>query len=55
MMAEELEQEEHQEPHATMDMSEHLRTWRLFVAMIKWHMLAFGVILLALLMFRAHG
>lgn len=52
---EQEEQAEHPEPHATMDMGEHLRTWRLFVAFFKWHIVGLGVLLLLLLMFRAHG
>jgi len=54
-MAEEHEQEELERPHASMDLGEHLRTWRLFIATIKWLLLAFGALLLGLLMFRAHG
>lgn len=48
--------EEHdEEPHATADMGEHLRTWRLFVSMLKWNLVALGVLMLALLAFRTHG
>lgn len=40
---------------ATMDMGEHLRTWRLFVSMAKWHVAGLAILLLFLLMFRTHG
>ena len=46
--------EHHQKP-APMDMAEHLRTWRMFVSMIKWNSLGIGVLMLILLAFRAHN
>lgn len=41
--------------HATMDLSEHRRTWRLFVAFFKWHLAGLFVLLVLLLAFRTHG
>jgi|GEM_PF-1451343 len=40
---------------ATQDMGEHLRTWRLFVSMAKWHLAGLAILLLFLLIFRTHG
>jgi hypothetical protein len=47
--------DKHEDQHATMDMSEHLRTWRMFVSMLKWNLLGVGVLMLLLLAFRAHN
>lgn len=44
--------DEHGENQATMDMSEHLRTWRLFVSFFKWHIIGLAVLMLFLLAFR---
>jgi hypothetical protein len=40
---------------AKLDMGEHLRTWRLFVSLIQWTVVAAAVLLLILLLFRTHG
>jgi hypothetical protein len=47
--------DEHEETPAATDMGEHLRTWRLFISMVKWNLIAAGVLMLFLLMFRTHG
>jgi hypothetical protein len=39
----------------TMDISEHLRTWKLFVNGIKYSLAGIGLIMLFLLIFRTHG
>jgi hypothetical protein len=49
------EQDENPERPVTLDMGEHLRTWRLFVSLLKWHGAGIGLILLGLLLFRTHG
>jgi Bacterial aa3 type cytochrome c oxidase subunit IV. len=49
------EPEETAEPAATMDMSEHQRTWRLFLSLVKWHAIGVAGVLLILLMLRTHG
>jgi hypothetical protein len=36
-------------------MGEHLRTWRLFLSVVKWNLIGAGVLLLFLLMFRTHA
>jgi hypothetical protein len=46
------EQDENLDRPVTLDMGEHLRTWRLFVSLLKWHVAGIGLILLALLLFR---
>jgi hypothetical protein len=47
--------EENADKHPTMDMGEHLRTWRLFVAFFKWHLVAAAILLLILLAFRTNA
>lgn len=47
--------DEHHTKPATMDMSEHLRTWRRFVSIVKWTALSVGTLMLFLLAFRAHN
>ena len=49
------EHEEHHEPAGTADMGEHLRTWRLFTAFFKWHIVGAAVLLLLLLAFRTNS
>jgi len=44
-----------EERPATQDMSEHLRTWRLFVSLVKWHAAGLAVLLLGLLLLHMHG
>lgn len=41
--------------HETMDISEHLRTWRLFTAITKWSLIAIGLLMAFLAIFRTHG
>ncbi len=47
--------DEHENPPAAMDMGEHLRTWRQFLSLVKWTLIAAAVLMILLLMFRAHG
>ena len=47
--------EESGDQPAQPDMGEHHRTWRLFVSLIQWMVVAAVVLLLFLLMFRTHG
>ncbi len=47
--------EEHGDTHATADLSEHLRTWRSFLSVIKWNILGAVILLLALLIFRTNA
>lgn len=49
------EEDEYPERPITADMGEHLRTWRLFIAVLKWNVLALFVLLLGLLLFRTHS
>ncbi|MDR3526947.1 MAG: hypothetical protein P4L57_06670 [Rhizomicrobium sp.] len=44
--------DENPERPVTLEMGEHLRTWRLFVSLLKWNMAALGLLLLGLLLFR---
>ncbi len=44
--------DEHAENQATMDMSEHLRTWRLFLQFFKWQIIGVVMLLVFLLAFR---
>lgn len=43
------------EQASTMDISEHLRTWKGFTSLVKWATLAIGAVMLFLLVFRTHG
>jgi Bacterial aa3 type cytochrome c oxidase subunit IV len=45
----------HGETRASADMGEHLRTWRMFISMIKWNLLGAAALLLLLLAFRTHS
>lgn len=48
---------EHRDQHETSgsaDMGEHLRTWRLFTAFFKWHLVGAAILLLLLLAFRTN-
>jgi hypothetical protein len=47
--------DENNEQPASLDMGERHRTWRLFIAMIKWNLLALAALLFFLLVFRTHG
>ena len=47
--------DEHSEKPATTDMAEHLRTWRLFISVVKWNLIGAGVLMLYLLMFHTHA
>ena len=39
----------------SMDIGEHLRTWKLFTGLIKWSVVGIGVIMAMLAIFRTHG
>ncbi len=39
----------------TTDISEHLRTWRLFTWIIKWSLVGIGLVMAFLAIFRTHG
>lgn len=43
------------EQTGTMDLSDHVRTWKGFIATIKWSLLTIFAIMLFLLVFRTHG
>jgi Bacterial aa3 type cytochrome c oxidase subunit IV len=43
------------EQTGTMDISEHQRTWKLFISGIKYSLSGIGLIMLFLLIFRTHG
>lgn len=43
------------EPSTTMDMGEHIRTWKLFTALVKWNLVGAAIIMLALLLFRTNS
>lgn len=49
------EQDENPERPVTADMGEQLRTWRLFVSLLKWNAAGLGLLLFGLLLFRTHG
>ena len=46
------EQDDPDEVSSVMDMGEHLRTWRLFVSVFKWNVVALAALMLLLLIFR---
>jgi hypothetical protein len=39
----------------SMDISEHVRTWKGFVSFIKWQVVGIVIIMVLLAMFRTHG
>jgi hypothetical protein len=39
----------------TMDIGEHLRTWRLFTRLIKWSLIGIGLVMAYLAIFHTHG
>jgi len=43
------------EQSGTMDISEHVRTWKLFTGLVKWSMAGLALVMLGLLIFRTHG
>jgi len=45
----------HADHAETMDISEHLRTWKLFTGLVKYSMAGIALIMLLLLIFRTHG
>lgn len=53
-MAEQDETEAMRSDRGTMDIGEQLRTWRLFVGFMKWHVAGLFLLLLALLLFRTN-
>ena len=46
---------DHAEQSRSMDMGEHVRTWRHFTAMIKWNLVGAAIIMLLLLLFRTNS
>jgi hypothetical protein len=38
-----------------MDIKEHVRTWNLFLSLIKWSMGGIGLIMIGLAIFRTHN
>ena len=40
---------------SSMDLADHLRTWRQFTGLIKWSIAGIGLIMLVLLIFRTHN
>ena len=40
---------------STMDIGEHLRTWKHFTWLIKWSLIGIGLIMALLAIFRIHG
>jgi hypothetical protein len=49
------EQDDSDIPVATADLSEHLRTWRMFLIKLRWGAAAALLLLALLLAFRTHG
>jgi len=43
------------EPTGTMDITDHIRTWKGFTSLVKWSMGGIVLIMLFLLIFRTHG
>jgi len=43
------------EQTGTTDIGEHQRTWKLFVALVRWVAAGSALLLLALLIFRTHA
>ncbi|MGA7674835.1 MAG: aa3-type cytochrome c oxidase subunit IV [Rhizomicrobium sp.] len=43
------------EQTGTMDISDHVRTWKLFTGLVKWSMVCIALLMLGLLIFRTHG
>ena len=41
--------------NTTMDISEHLRTWKLFTWLVKWSAIGIALVMLFLLIFRTNG
>ncbi len=39
----------------SMDLADHLRTWRQFTGLIKWSIAGIGFIMLILFVFRTHN
>jgi hypothetical protein len=39
----------------SMDLVDHLRTWRQFTGLIKWSLAGIGLIMLMLFIFRTHN
>ena len=48
----------HEDQHdsaGSMDISDHVRTWKLFTGLVKWSMAGIALLMLVLLIFRTHG
>lgn len=39
----------------SMDLVDHLRTWRQFTGLIKWSIVSIGLIMVLLFIFRTHN
>ena len=46
---------DHEEVSGSMDISAHVRTWKLFTSLIKWNIVAAAILMLLLLVFRTNG
>ncbi|MGD0189424.1 MAG: aa3-type cytochrome c oxidase subunit IV [Rhizomicrobium sp.] len=46
---------EHGSDTGTMDMTEHLKTWHGFLALVKWMVIGSVALLAFLAIFRTHG
>ncbi len=44
-----------EEPATMADIGEHVRTWRMFLAKLRWALVTAVILLLLLLVFRTHG
>jgi hypothetical protein len=44
-----------EEPATMADIGEHVRTWRMFLAKLRWAVVTVVILLLLLLVFRTHG
>ena len=40
---------------STMDIGEHLRTWKLFTRLIKWSLIGIGLVMAFLAIYFTHG
>jgi hypothetical protein len=49
------EHHDQHEPSTSMDLGEHVRTWKNFTAMIKWNLIGAAIIMLLLLLFRTNS
>ena len=45
----------HSDDTGSMDLSDHMRTWKGFVAFVKYSLIGIALIMIFLAMFRTHG